>query len=73
MKIKLETGRHHQIRVQFANLGYPLCGDQRYGLQEKMQICLFAYHLEFVHPVTKELLKFTLMPKREGYWTKFTV
>ena len=29
VKIKLETGRHHQIRVQFANLGYPLCGDQR--------------------------------------------
>ena len=31
VEVKLETGRHHQIRVQFASRGHYLCGDQRYG------------------------------------------
>ncbi len=73
VEVDLKTGRHHQIRVQLANICHPICGDQRYGLQEKMQICLFAYYLEFVHPVTKEVMKFTLKPENTGYWTKFTM
>ena len=71
VKIDLKTGRHHQIRVQLATHNHPICGDQRYGLQEKMPICLFAYYLEFNHPVTKQRLTFTLKPKKEGYWTMF--
>lgn len=73
VEINLKTGRHHQIRVQLANSNHAICGDQRYGQQEKMQICLFAYHLEFPHPVTHETLKFTLEPQKKGYWTKFTL
>ena len=73
VEINLKTGRHHQIRVQLANKNHPICGDQRYGRQEKMQICLFAYHLEFPHPITHEILKFTLNPKKNDYWTKFTL
>ena len=43
VKISLITGRHHQIRVQFKNQGYSLCGDQLYGKKNKEQIRLFAY------------------------------
>lgn len=71
--ISLETGRHHQIRVQFASRGHALLGDQRYGKQDKSQIALYSYELEFVHPVTNERLCFTLKPHQIGHWTSFTV
>ena len=62
VKINLITGRHHQIRVQFSNIGFPLCGDSLYGKDTKEQIKLFAYKLEFIHPTTKEKLSFKLLP-----------
>src|SRR5699024_6076453 len=43
VKIDLITGRHHQIRIQFKNIGYPLYGDQRYGIKDNKQLALFAY------------------------------
>ena len=73
VKIILLTGRHHQIRVQFKNLGYPLCGDQRYNKQDKTQIALFAYELEFVHPVKKEWLKFRVLPNDLEYFNQFNL
>ena len=73
VKIDLKTGRHHQIRVQFSYHNHPLCGDQRYGKQDKTQIALYAYHLEFVHPTTKKLLSFNLIPPKIDHWTTFTV
>lgn len=63
VKINLITGRHHQIRLQFKNLGYSLFGDQLYGKQNKEQIRLYAYNLSFNHPTTKEKLNFKLLPK----------
>lgn len=63
VKINLITGRHHQIRLQFKNLGYPLFGDQLYGKQNKEQIRLYAYKLSFNHPTTKKRLEFKLLPK----------
>ena len=72
VKVKLITGRHHQIRVQFSSRGYPLCGDQRYGKEDKTQIALYAYELSFYHPTTKEKLTFTLLP-RGNWWTEFTL
>lgn len=71
VKIDLETGRHHQIRVQFAHHNHVLYGDQRYGKQDNKQICLHAYQLEFIHPVTKEKMCFTKNPPSEGMWLKF--
>lgn len=63
VKIKLYTGRHHQIRVQFANFGHSLYGDQKYGVRGKgKQIRLWAYELSFEHPVKKEMMNFTSMP-----------
>lgn len=73
VKIKLKTGRSHQIRVQFASRNHPLFGDQRYnkGAKVGQQIALFASTLSFYHPITKELLTFTLsLPKRKP-WNMF--
>ena len=73
VSIDLKTGRHHQIRVQFSSRGHYLVGDQRYGIQDGKQICLFSYYLSFVHPVTKELLEFKLGLPKFGLWTLFTL
>ena len=72
VKIELKTGRHHQIRVQFASRGHYLCGDQRYGKVDNTQLALFSNELSFYHPISKEKMTFTLSPPREGYWTEFT-
>lgn len=73
VSITLKTGRHHQIRVQFASRGHYLLGDQRYGVQDNKQISLFSYYLSFEHPVTHERLEFKALPKSENYWTLFTL
>ena len=66
VKINLHTGRHHQIRVQMANFGHSLYGDQKYGTRGKnKQIRLWAYEVSFIHPVQKEEVKFTDYPN----WT----
>ena len=73
VEIDLKTGRHHQIRVQFASRNHPLCGDQRYGKNDKTQIALCAYHLEFIHPVTKEKMSFNIEKPDTHYWTDFNL
>lgn len=65
VKIKLKTGRHHQIRVQMANAGAPLWGDNKYNAEfvEKHgyhPIALCAYRLEFLHPTTGQPFAFEL-------------
>ena len=70
LKIKLETGRHHQIRVQLSHAGHSIYGDQKYGSRGKgKQIALWAYELSFIHPITKEKLNFTDMPETIGTWS----
>lgn len=65
VKINLETGRHHQIRVQFSNAGHSLYGDQKYGKGSmEKQIALWAYRLEFKHPVKDEIMKFEALPEK---------
>ena len=73
VSIDLKTGRHHQIRVQFASRGHYLLGDQRYGVLDNKQISLFAYTLSFPHPVSKEMLHFEVFPEKKDYWTIFTM
>ncbi len=70
VEIKLETGRSHQIRVQFSSRNLPLFGDQRYNSNAKVgeQIALFAKRLAFEHPVTHESLHFELqLPNRKPF------
>ena len=72
VKVKLETGRHHQIRVQMANMGCPIWGDAKYNNQPVQdrryrQIALCAYRLEFIHPKTKKTMEFEIEPKGEGF------
>ena len=60
VKVNIETGRTHQIRVHMRYLGYPILGDSVYGRKdnEKRQM-LHAYKLEFLHPVTGRQMEFT--------------
>ena len=62
VSINLHTGRAHQIRVQFASRGHALIGDTKYGKIKADAISLWAYEIEFKHPVKDEIVKFTLMP-----------
>ena len=64
VKIRLLTGRHHQIRVQFAHAGAPVAGDQKYGKAEggRGQLLLCASELRFRHPRTGESMHFQAEP-----------
>ena len=69
VKVKLDTGRHHQIRLQLASRNHSICGDQKYGTRGRgKQISLWAYKLEFPHPITKEIMSFELEPEHVGSW-----
>ena len=59
VRVKLVTGRTHQIRVQFSSRGYPLFGDRRYGAKdEEKNIALLSKEISFIHPRTKERMSF---------------
>ena len=67
VEVELITGRHHQIRVQMANAGWPLYGDTKYNPQfqetsQYVQTALCAYKLSFVHPKTKKVMEFMIEP-----------
>ena len=65
VEIKLLTGRHHQIRVQFSGHGTPLYGDGKYGNNEKAvrkSLALCACHLKFKHPATGKIMDFQIKP-----------
>lgn len=72
LKIKLLTGRFHQIRVQMAGLGYPIIGDTKYGNEESLQyseekgiktVCLACYKFGFKHPATGKRVFFEIKPE----------
>lgn len=66
-EVTLQTGRHHQIRVQMAHHGMPLWGDGKYNEKIKEEkgsaIGLCAYRLEFAHPRTGKKLQFEIEPE----------
>ena len=72
VKIRLKTGRHHQIRVQLAAANHPLLGDQKYADEKTLElsrqkgirnVALCAAKLQFTHPTTKEKMEFDITPK----------
>ena len=68
LRIHLDTGRHHQIRVQMAHAGMPLAGDRKYGAGTNVTIgagslALCAASLTFLHPVTGKVMKFVTKPE----------
>lgn len=74
LEIELITGRHHQIRAQLANIGSPIKGDLKYGFPRSNQdggISLHARKLDFVHPVSKELIKITAPLPNDKLWQYF--
>lgn len=86
VEVKLETGRFHQIRVQMANHGYPICSDSKYNgncnMGSSAELCkpdkiaagkfpaLFAWKLVFNHPVTGKQMEFKENPEY-GYFSLF--
>ena len=75
LEIELITGRHHQIRCQLAKIGSPIRGDLKYGYPRSNAnggISLHAHKLEFLHPVTKELVSIVApIPKNDNLWKEF--
>ena len=69
-EVTLQTGRHHQIRVQMSHHGMPLWADGKYKkelleAEQGQPIGLCAYRLEFEHPKTKKKMKFQIEPEGE--------
>lgn len=73
VSVTLETGRSHQIRVQFASRKLPLTGDGKYGSRDnRCNIALWSESLEFIHPFTKEQIFIQSSPDYNNYpWNLF--
>lgn len=70
VKIRLHTGRTHQIRVQFASRGLPLVGERKYStLDDPCEIALFSHAIGFFHPATGQWMEFTREPPETFPWT----
>ena len=73
-EVELKTGRHHQIRCQLSSIGCPIKGDLKYGAQRSNpdgSISLHARYIEFVHPVSKELIAVTAPLPDDRLWQSF--
>jgi 23S rRNA pseudouridine1911/1915/1917 synthase len=71
LEVNLETGRHHQIRVQLASIGCPIKGDLKYGFDRSNKdasISLHARHIEFMHPVKKESISIEAPLPDDAIW-----
>ena len=75
LEVDLETGRHHQIRCQLANIGSPIKGDLKYGFNRSNKdgsIHLHARKIHFTHPVSKEIIQITAPAPDEVIWKACT-
>ena len=72
VRIQLETGRTHQIRVQFASRDLPLVGERKYStLEDDCEIALWSSRIGFTHPTTGEKMEFELQPPDIYLWNCF--
>lgn len=63
LDITLHTGRHHQIRVQLAHHGIPICGDAKYGKGGNGELSLCSYHIDFIHPENNRKMVYEICPR----------
>jgi len=72
IKVRLQTGRTHQIRVQFASRKMPLVGDGKYGSKDnECEMALWSYKLAFKHPMKQKNVEFTQAPPNCYPWNLF--
>lgn len=70
VRIRLHTGRTHQIRAQFSGRGLPLVGDKKYGVPEDdCNIALWSFRLVFLHPYSGKPMEFTMEPPKIYPWS----
>ena len=73
VRVRLHTGRTHQIRVQFSSRGWPLTGDGKYGSRNnRCTLALWSAELRFAHPVTGEAMLFRSQPPESYPWSLFS-
>ena len=71
LEVDLETGRHHQIRTQLSHIGSPIKGDLKYGFDRSNKdgsISLHARKINFIHPVTKEIITIIAPTPNDPIW-----
>ena len=76
LEVDLKTGRHHQIRCQLAKMGCPNKCDLKYGTPRSNpdgSICLHARTVQFVHPVSKEMIRLTAPVPEGNLWNGFEI
>jgi ribosomal large subunit pseudouridine synthase D len=76
LEVDLKTGRHHQIRCPLAKMGCPIKGDLKYGSPRSNpdgSICLHARTVQFVHPVSKEMIRLTAPVPEGNLWNGFEI
>ena len=76
LEVDLKTGRHHQIRCQLAKMGCPIKGDLKYGSPRSNpdgSICLHARTVQFVHPVSKDMIRLTAPVPEGNLWNGFEI
>ncbi len=72
VRIRLHTGRTHQIRAQFSSRQLPLVGDRKYSLlEDECPIALWSCKIGFVHPATGEYMEFSQQPPEIYPWDRF--
>ena len=75
VRIRLHTGRTHQIRVQFASRSHALLGDRKYGAgeQDGCRIALWSYKISFLHPQSGQPIAFSAPPPAVFPWNLFNL
>jgi len=72
VEVNLITGRHHQIRCNFSEIGYPILGDLKYGSKRSNKdggIYLHSREIDFIHPVSKKKINIKADPPMKGLWS----
>jgi 23S rRNA pseudouridine1911/1915/1917 synthase len=73
IEVKLETGRHHQIRSQLSNIGSPIKGDLKYGFDRSNpdgSIHLHAQKISFIHPVNEQKISIIAPTPNDILWSE---